>query len=111
MMQTQLVKPRQRGPQKPSTFEAVRAEALFMSSLQSSESPAPDQVCRAVATTIRRLGIRGCTAAMAREFGDHPDTAPARMTWALATIRTTYPRRQARRILGEHRLSRPAARP
>jgi hypothetical protein len=27
---------------------------------------------------------------MAGEFGDHPDTAPARMSWALATIHTVY---------------------
>jgi hypothetical protein len=75
----------------PSTVEAARAEALFMSTLQSSESPAPDRVRRAVAPTMRRLGIGGCAAQMAREFGEHPDTAAARMTWALATIRTVYP--------------------
>jgi hypothetical protein len=28
---------------------------------------------------------------MAGEFGDHPDTAVARMSWALAAIRTVYP--------------------
>jgi hypothetical protein len=79
------------GCEMPSRVEAVRAEALFMSTLLSSESPAPDQVRRAVATTMRRLGIGGCASQMAREFGDHPDTAGARMTWALATIRTVYP--------------------
>jgi hypothetical protein len=41
--------------------------------------------------TVRRLGIGGCAAEVAGEFGDHPDTAAARMTWALATIRTVYP--------------------
>jgi hypothetical protein len=75
----------------PSTFEAVRAEALFASTLQSSGSPSPDQVRRAVATTLRRLGSRGCAAQTAGEFGDHPDTAVARMSWALTTIRTVYP--------------------
>jgi hypothetical protein len=74
-----------------STVEAVRAEALFVSTLQSSEPLAPDQVRRAVATTMRQLGIGGCAGQMAREFGDHPDTAAARMTWALTTIRTVYP--------------------
>jgi hypothetical protein len=73
------------------TFEVIRAEALFASPLQSSESPSPDQVRRAVGTTLCRLGIRGCTAQLAGEFGDHPDTAAARMTWALAMIRTVYP--------------------
>jgi hypothetical protein len=82
------------GPMMPSTVAAARAEALFASTLQPSESPTHDQVRRAVATTVRRFGIGGCAAEMAREFGNHPDTAVARMAWALATIRTVYPPRQ-----------------
>ncbi|SRR6266487_3025723 len=78
------------GREMPSTFGAVWAEALFASTLQSSGSPSPDQVRRAVATTLRRLGVRGCAARMADEFGDHPDTAVPRMSWALATIHTVY---------------------
>jgi hypothetical protein len=81
------------GCEMPGTFEAVRAEALFLSTLQPSGSPSPDQVRGAVATTLRRLGVRGCAAQMAGEFGDHPDTAVARMSWALATIHTVYPAR------------------
>jgi len=79
------------GREMPATFEAVRAEALFASTLQCSGPASPDQVRRAVATTLRKLGIRGCAAQMAGEFGDHPDTAVARMSWALATIRSVYP--------------------
>jgi hypothetical protein len=75
----------------PGTFEEVWAEALFVSSLQPSGSPSPDQVRQAVATMLRRLGVRDCAVRMAGEFGDHPDTAAARMSWALATIRTVYP--------------------
>ena len=75
----------------PGTFEAVRAEALFVSALQPSGSPSPDQIRRAVAATLQRLGVRGCAARVAGEFGDHPDTAVARMSWALATINTVYP--------------------
>jgi hypothetical protein len=75
----------------PSTFEAARAEALFVSDLQSSECPADEQIRRAVATTLRQYGTRGCAARVAGEFGDHPETAVRRMTWALATIRATYP--------------------
>ena len=71
-------------------FEAIRAEALFASALQPSESPSPDQVRRAVLSTVARLGIRGCAGHLAGEFGDHPDTAAARMRWALATIRSVY---------------------
>ena len=73
------------------TFETVRVEALFASTLQPSGSTSPHQVCAAVATTLRRLGSGGCAARMAGEFGDHPDTAVARMCWALATIRKVYP--------------------
>ena len=77
----------------PGTFEAVRAEALFLSTLQPSGAPSPGQVrtSRAVATTLRRLGIRGCAVQVAGEFGDHPDTAVARMSWALATVTAVYP--------------------
>ena len=79
------------GREMPGAFEAVRAEALFVSTLQPSGSPSPGQVRRAVATTLLRLGVRGCAAQVAGEFGDHPDTAVARMSWALATINTVYP--------------------
>jgi hypothetical protein len=75
----------------PRTFEAVRAEALFASGLQCSQQPAAEQVRLAVASTLRRLGIRGCAAEVAGEFGDHPEVAVSRMTWALATVRTAYP--------------------
>jgi hypothetical protein len=80
---------------EPITVAAARAEALFVSTLQPSESSTPDDVRRAVATTVQRLGIAGCAAEMAREFGDQPDTAAARMSWARATVRTVYPPRQA----------------
>ena len=75
----------------PTTFEAIRAEALFASDVQSSDQPVTDRVRTAVSTTLRRLGIRGCAACVAGEYGDHPDTAPARMAWALATVRAAYP--------------------
>lgn len=77
----------------PGTFEAVRAEALFVSSLQCSESPAADQIRSAVTSKLRELGSRGCAARVAAEFGDHPETAVGRMAWALAMVRTAYPSR------------------
>ena len=75
----------------PGTPEAVRAEALFASTLQPSGSASPDQIRDAVATALRRQGSNGCASRTAAEFGDHPDTAVARMCWALAAIRMVYP--------------------
>jgi hypothetical protein len=75
----------------PGTFEAVLAEALFASGLQPSGSTSSDQVRRAATATLRRLGSSGCAAQAAGEFGDHPDTAVARMRWALAAVRMVYP--------------------
>jgi hypothetical protein len=74
------------GRETTGTFEAARAQALFLSALQPSASPSPDQIRHAVATTLRRVGVRGCAAQVAGEFGDHPDIAVARMSWALAAI-------------------------
>ncbi|MEV0132378.1 hypothetical protein AB0H83_28440 [Dactylosporangium sp. NPDC050688] len=77
-----------------TTFEAVRAEALFVSYLQCSQAPKSDEVRAAVVSTLRRVGIKGCAAQVAGEFGDHPETAVARMAWALALVRSTYPARR-----------------
>jgi hypothetical protein len=78
-----------------TTFDNVRAEALFASRLQPADQPGASQVRDAVTTTLRALGIRGCAAHMAGEFGDHPESAANRMKWAKATIRATYPARPA----------------
>ena len=74
-----------------TTFDTVRAEALFASTLQPSERHAASEVRQAVAATLHRLRIQGCAANLAGEFGDHPETAAARMRWALATVRAAYP--------------------
>jgi hypothetical protein len=63
------------------------AEALFVSPLRPGDRPPVPQVRDAIAASLRTLGTRGCTAAMAQEFGDHPETAPARMRWALCLVR------------------------
>jgi hypothetical protein len=74
-----------------STVQAVRAEALFVSTVQAGEAPGADQVRRAVAATLGQLGVLGCAAEVAAEYGDHPDTAAARMRWALSAVRVAYP--------------------
>jgi hypothetical protein len=78
------------GSEADGSSQELRAEALFASTLQCSESPSPDQVRRAVCATLQRLGVHGCAAHLAGEFGEHPDIAVARMMWALATTQTAY---------------------
>jgi hypothetical protein len=73
------------------TLAAVRAGALFLSALQPSGSPVPEQIHRAVTMTLQRLGVSGCATQVAGDFGDHPDTAAAGMSWALAAIDAAYP--------------------
>jgi hypothetical protein len=66
---------------RPGT-SAVWADALFASILQRSDGPSASQVRNAVAVAVRAYGSRGCAARVAQEFGDHPETAVARMRWA-----------------------------
>jgi hypothetical protein len=75
-----------------TTYEA---DALFASPLQCSEHPSAETIRRTIAATSLRLGRTGCAEAVAAEFGDHPDTAVARMTWVLATVAAIYPRLHA----------------
>jgi hypothetical protein len=74
-------------------YDHVRAEALFVSYLQRSEQPTTTAVRRAVITSIRSYGPRGCAELVASEFGEHPDTAVPRMVWALEMVRSCYPMR------------------
>ena len=60
----------------------ARCLALFASELQPSDAPTAETVAQAINRAIRRLGVRGCVARMAQEFGDHPDAAATRMRWA-----------------------------
>ena len=74
----------------PDMIRTARAEALFLSTLQPSESPSADRVRRHVATTLSRLGLAECGARMADEYGNHPNSSVARMRWVLTTIDTVY---------------------
>ena len=60
----------------------ARCLALFASGLQPSDAPTAETVAQAINRAIGRLGVRGCVARMAQEFGDHPDAAATRMCWA-----------------------------
>jgi hypothetical protein len=64
------------------SISAARADALFVSALQRSEELSTGQVRQAIAAAVRAFGSKGCAERVAQEFGDHPDTAVARMRWA-----------------------------
>jgi hypothetical protein len=59
----------------------ARRVALFASGLQRSDAPTAAMAAEAITASVQRFGIRGCLSRMAQEFGDHPDTAAARMRW------------------------------
>ena len=63
------------------TFEA---DALFVSALQRSAELSAGQIRQAVAAAVGAFGYSGCAELVAQEFGDHPETAVARMRWARA---------------------------
>jgi len=65
---------------------AVCADALFVSMLQRSDEPSAGQVRKAAAAALRAYGGRGCAERVAQEFGDHPETAVARMRWACGVV-------------------------
>jgi hypothetical protein len=64
------------------SISVVRADALFASALQRGDHPSAEEVRQAVAAAVGAFGQRGCAGRVAQEFGDHPETAVARMRWA-----------------------------
>ena len=86
---------------RPST-SAVWADALFASILQRSDGPSAGQVRLAVAAAVRTYGGQGCAERVAQEFGDHPESAVARMRWAREVVGEVFaapprPERDGRR--------------
>jgi len=67
------------------------AGALFASSISAFAPVDHDTIDAAIRTTFKRLHVRGCAEFVAREYGDHPDTAVMRMRWAILTIAALYP--------------------
>jgi hypothetical protein len=73
-----------------STLTNVRCQALFVSPVQPSEHADSARARAAIQQAIQQYGSRGCAARVAQEFGDHPDTAPARMRWARSLVATAF---------------------
>jgi hypothetical protein len=72
------------------SISAARADALFASPLQRSGEPSARQVRQAIATAIGVHGVRGCAARVAQAYGEHPETAPTRMRWALTAAASAF---------------------
>jgi hypothetical protein len=64
------------------TTPAFEADALFVSALQRSDELSAGQIRQAIAVAVGAFGCLGCAERVAQEFGDHPETAAARMRWA-----------------------------
>lgn len=70
----------------------ARAEALFLAPVCCTDPLTREGATAAIREVVRSHGgTRSCAAHVAAEYGDHPDTAPARMTWALGTVNSLYP--------------------
>jgi hypothetical protein len=70
----------------PADVTAFHADALFVSALQRSDELSPGTIRQAVAVTLNAYGVAGCAGRVAQEFGDHPETAAARMCWARSAV-------------------------
>ena len=77
------------------SISEVRADALFVSTVQRSDLPSTGQVRQAVAAAVRQFGGRGCLGLVAQEFGEHPELAAARMRWALRVAAGAFGERGA----------------
>lgn len=75
---------------RPLPASAVWADAVFVSALQRCEHPSDDQIRQAGAAAVRGFGARGCAERVAQEYGDHPETAAARMRWACIRARQAF---------------------
>lgn len=77
-----------------SILDAARAEALFASDLpvNTYDHATLEAAIRAAIRTHH--GSRGCAAVLAGEYGDHPETAVARMRWCVEAVAAVYPHRE-----------------
>lgn len=66
------------------------AEALFASTVSIHTNLDEIAVVSTVQEMIAAHGTRGCAALMAQAYGDCPETAAARMTWARMLVARTY---------------------
>ena len=70
----------------PRSVHVPQADALFASALQRSDELNDSQIRQAIAAALDGYGVAGCAGRVAQEFGDHPETAAARMRWARTAV-------------------------
>jgi hypothetical protein len=68
------------------SIRALQADALFASALQRGDDVNAGQIRQAIVLSLDAYGGAGCAGRVAQEFGDHPETAAARMRWARAAV-------------------------
>jgi hypothetical protein len=83
------------------SVSALRADALFVSSLQRSDDPGAGQVRHAIAAAVREFGGQGCAGRVAQEFGDHPHPHTPNPPPPARTHTNTPPEDLSRRPGGE----------
>ena len=71
--------------------QELAAEALFVSDIQPSECPTHHAVEQTITAMLLCYGDDGCAAEFAAQFGDHPDTAVGRMSWARGELSRQNP--------------------
>ncbi len=75
----------------PDHLIAARAEALFASDLSAHCHLSEAVVAAAIRHAVRAHGgVRGCAGEVGAAYGDHPETAAARMRWARQVIEAIY---------------------
>ena len=88
----------------PRSVHVLQADALFASALQRSDELSVGQIRQAIAAALDGYGAAGCAGRVAQEFGDHPETAAARMRWARTAVAVLdgQPVPKMRRIAAAH---------
>jgi len=86
------------------SVRALQADALFASALQRSDELSVGQIRQAISAALDGYGAAGCAGRVAQEFGDHPETAAARMRWARTAVAVLdgQPAPKMRRIAAAH---------
>lgn len=93
------------------SLDTARADALFASALQCSDEPSAAQIRQAITTATSTLGRTGCAAQVAQEYGEHPETAAARMRWARVAAAGAFGGSSGSRPAAGVRASRPRSQP